>query len=921
MMKILDKIFGSGEKKLQKKLQPIVDEINAFEPEISKLSDSELRAKTDEFRKKIKEEANKHKDKEAELLEQRKKSANESDKERNKIVREYLRATNEKFETILPEAFAVVREAAKRVLKQRHFDVQLMGGIVLHQGRIAEMKTGEGKTLVATLAMYLNALEGKGAHLVTVNDYLARRDANWMGPIYHFLGLSIGCVQHDKSFLFDPAVLPDENEVTVEMENLREVSRKEAYAADITYGTNNEFGFDYLRDNMAGNLEQTSQRDFNFVIVDEVDSILIDEARTPLIISAPDEESIPMYKQFARMIGQLQKDADYTLDEQMKAVMITDEGISKVEKMLGIQDFYADQVESINRAHQLEQALKAKEYFIRDKNYVVKEGQVIIVDDFTGRLMPGRRYSEGLHQAIEAKEGVDVQKESRTLATITFQNYFRMYDKLSGMTGTAITSSEEFSRVYDLDVEIIPTNKILIRQDLNDTIYKTEMGKYIALAREVRKRHEKGQPVLIGTISIEKSELISAILQKEGVPHEILNAKNHEREALIVTNAGQKGSVTIATNMAGRGTDIKLGESVKELGGLCIFGTERHEARRIDDQLRGRSGRQGDPGVSQFFISMDDDLMRIFGSDRMKSIMNALKVPEDQPIENRFISSSIEKAQAKIEGFHFDARKHVLEYDDVMNKQREYIYGKRRSILRKTKDNESLKEEMKIMMEAEATEIVNAHCLQARRDWQVNEVVETSKNMFMLEDDLTANLNELQDKNGNDEEIRKQMVKLLVEKGVERYATKEQDVGAETMRQVERFIMLRSIDVSWMQYLSTMDRVKDSVKLRGYGMRDPLIEYKKEAYMMFRRLLATIQTSAIENIFRIKVAPQAPIVPRRNLVMSSSAKSSGETKPISAASGDSKGQPASAKASAGKVGRNEPCPCGSGKKYKKCCGK
>ncbi|MCX6762787.1 MAG: preprotein translocase subunit SecA, partial [Candidatus Moranbacteria bacterium] len=675
---IFSKLFGSAENQTNKFL-PLADEINRLEAEMEKLSDVELKAKTEEFRKRLEK--------------------------------------GEKEDDILPEAFAVVREAVKRVDGKRLFDVQLLGGITLHQGKIAEMKTGEGKTHTATTAVYLNALSGKGVHIVTVNDYLSKRDMNWMGPIYHFLGLSAGCIQHDASFIYEPKII-DSDEVSVEMENLRPVSRRDAYAADITYGTNNEFGFDYLRDNMVQSLDQMVQRQvMNYAIVDEVDSILIDEARTPLIISAPDSESTTLYRQFAQVVPRLKREEDYTVDEKMKAVSLTDKGISAVEKMLGVENIY--DISKISYVHQLEQALKANILFKRDRDYVVQDGQVVIVDDFTGRLMPGRRYSEGLHQAIEAKENVEVQKESRTLATITFQNYFRMYKKLAGMTGTALTSAEEFAKVYKLDVIPIPTNQPMIRKDLADMVYKNEEGKFRAVVEEIKERHEKGQPVLVGTIAIERSEALHDMLERTGVPHEVLNAKNHEKEAQIIARAGEKGSVTIATNMAGRGTDIKLGEGVCELGGLHILGTERHEARRIDNQLRGRSGRQGDPGSSQFFVSLEDELMRRFGGDKVKNIMDRFGLPDDQPIENKIITRSIESAQSKIEGFNFDIRKHVLEYDDVMNKQREVIYKKRREILLK----ESLKDEVMNIVEEEIEQIVSMHTAGHPEDWQMENIL------------------------------------------------------------------------------------------------------------------------------------------------------------------------------------------------------
>ncbi|MEK7173587.1 MAG: preprotein translocase subunit SecA, partial [Patescibacteria group bacterium] len=683
-MSLWSSIFGDANARFLKGLEPLAERINALEPDLQKLTaeDFPLRAAA---------------------------------------VKERL-GNGETLDDILPEAFALVREAARRTLGQRHFDVQLLGGMVLHKGQIAEMRTGEGKTLTATLAVYLNALEGKGAHVITVNDYLARRDAVWMGQIYHALGMSVGCINHASSFLYDPehteiiqnAKLKNDPELDVKRdifggfkvvnEFLRPCSRKESYAADITYGTNNEYGFDYLRDNLAYQTDQVSQQGHHFAIIDEVDSILIDEARTPLIISAPDEESGELYKVFATLVPKLKKEADFNVDEKLKAVTLTEEGIEKVEHLLGIKDIYTEK--GIRYVHHLEQALKAQTLFQRDKEYVVKDGEIIIVDEFTGRLMPGRRWSEGLHQAVEAKEGVAVQRESRTLASVTFQNYFRLYKKIAGMTGTAQTSAEEFHKVYSLDVTTIPTNKQLVRADHSDKVYQTTMGKYQAVVRHIKECHEKGQPILVGTISIEKNELLSALLKKEGIPYTMLNAKHHEEEGAIIAQAGKKGAVTIATNMAGRGVDIILGgnppladeaNAVREAGGLFVLGTERHEARRIDDQLRGRAGRQGDPGESQFFVSLEDDLMRVFGSEKIKRLMGSFGIPEDEPIENGMISRSIESAQSKIEGFHFDSRKHLLEYDDVMNKQREAVYRLRREFLRA--DEDALIERIEHMME------------------------------------------------------------------------------------------------------------------------------------------------------------------------------------------------------------------------------
>ncbi len=821
-MAILNKIFGDANEKYLKQLQPLINEINSLEPKFERFSNEELKEKTKEFKERLGKET---------------------------------------VDDILPEAFAQVREAAKRTLGQRPFDVQLIGGIVLHQGKIAEMKTGEGKTLAATLPVYLNALEGKGCHLVTVNDYLARRDTVWMGQIYHLLGLSVGCLNHDQSFLYEPGYKqPDKEKDKIRDELgsfrvvedfLKPVSRKEAYDADITYGTNNEFGFDYLRDNMVYDLSQQVQRGFHYAIVDEVDSILIDEARTPLIISAPDIESSKYYQEFARIIPKLNPQTDYQIDEKMRAVTLTEEGINRVEKILGMGNIYEER--GIKYLHHLEQALRAEAMFKRDRDYVVKDGEVIIVDEFTGRLMPGRRWSGGLHKAIEAKEGVRVQPESLTLASITFQNYFRMYQKLAGMTGTAATSAEEFDKVYGLEVIIVPTNEPMIRGDLPDVVYKTEKGKFEALIKEIKEKHQKEQPVLVGTTSIEKNEYLGKLLDREGIPHQILNAKRHEKEGEIIAQAGKWGAVTIATNMAGRGVDIILGgnpldekkaKEIIKIGGLHVIGTERHEARRIDNQLRGRSGRQGDPGSSQFFVSLEDDVLRIFGSERIKSLMTALKIPEDQPIEANLVSSAIESAQSKIEGMNFDMRKHILEYDDVMNKHREVIYKKRRELLEKAQ-----KQQLK------------------------PQILEMVKKAGLKEED---------------------------------YEKKEKEVGDENMRQIEKIVSLRTLDMLWMEHLENMEYLRDSVRLRAYGQRDPLVEYKNEGHKMFQRLLSTMESAIANTIFRVSLAPVPPPPVRSNQLKSA------------AISGYQR--------SKNKPGRNDPCPCGkinpkTGKpmKYKKCC--
>lgn len=876
-MGIFGKLFGSNQKEISK-LMPIVEKINALDVEIRRLSDEGLRRKTDEFKKRI--------------------------------------ADGETLDQLLPEAFAVVREAADRVNGTRPFDVQLIGGIVLHQGKLAEMKTGEGKTLTSTLPIYLNALTGKGVHVVTVNDYLAKRDCNWMGSIFHFLGISSACIIHSASYLYEPKIM-DANEVSVEMENLREVSRRDAYNADITYGTNNEFGFDYLRDNMVQSSAQMSQRELNYAIVDEVDSILIDEARTPLIISAPDAESAKMYQQFAQIMPSLKKEEDYTVDEKMKAVVITDAGISKVEKMIGVENLY--ETGKIGYVHHLEQALKAHVIFQRDRDYVVKDGEVIIVDDFTGRMMPGRRYSEGLHQAIEAKEGVKVQKESRTLATITFQNYFRIYNKLAGMTGTALTSAEEFFKVYDVDVVEIPTNKKMQRIDHPDVIFKTEKGKFDAIAERIKEVNKIGQPVLVGTIAIEKSEYLSALLQRNGVPHEVLNAKNHEREASIIAKAGHKGAVTIATNMAGRGTDIKLGEGVKEVGGLLIIGTERHEARRIDNQLRGRAGRQGDPGASQFYVSLEDELMRRFGGDKLKSLMDRLGLPEDQPIQNSIISKSIENAQSKIEGFNFDIRKHVLDYDNVMNKQREVIYKKRREIL----DMKDTKSEMLNYITEEIERMVSFNCAGDEIDWDVQEINNSFSSIVSVQGDFIKKIEEIRnDSRHNAAEKIGRMTEFLLGEAKEIYNKKESEIGTDQMRSIEKAVILQTTDMAWMNHLDEIDYLREGIGLRGYGQRDPLIEYKREAFAMFSGLLENVRSGIVSTIFRVNaVSKQQNEAPAQKLDFkgaSDGVEQFGAAKEIQDGEVEKKKQ--SPIINDNKVGRNDPCPCGSGKKYKKCCG-
>ncbi|MDO8565739.1 MAG: preprotein translocase subunit SecA [Candidatus Moranbacteria bacterium] len=890
-MAFLEKLFGSNEREINR-FRPLVEEINTFEPTLQALSDEELKGKAQTFRERL--------------------------------------AAGEILDDILPEAYAVVREVAKRVIGERHYDVQMLGGIALHHGKIAEMKTGEGKTLTSTLPIYLNALTGLGVHVVTVNDYLAKRDCNWMGRVYEALGLTTGCiVGQNVSYRYESHV-KDDNAVSVEnlsavgqMENLIPATRQEAYRADVTYGTNNEFGFDYLRDNMVSELAEMAQKELNFAIVDEVDSILIDEARTPLIISAPDMESTKLYEKFARIVPLLAAEVDYVVDEKMKVVTLTDEGMNHVERLLGMGNIYASG--NIQYVHHLEQSLKAQIIFRLDRDYVVKEGQVIIVDDFTGRLMPGRRYSEGLHQAIEAKEGVAVQRESRTLATITFQNYFRLYKKMAGMTGTATTSAEEFAKVYKLDVVEIPTNRPMVRKDLPDVVYKTEEAKFRAIAAQVKEIHAKGQPALIGTIAIEKSEYLSALLTREGVSHEVLNAKNHEREAAIVANAGQKNAVTIATNMAGRGTDIKLGEGVREVGGLIIIGTERHEARRIDNQLRGRAGRQGDPGASQFFVSLEDELMRRFGGERMKSMMTTLGLPEDEPIQNALISKTIESAQSKIEGFNFDTRKHVLDYDDVMNKQREVVYRKRRTVLGLSE----FRDETLRLLAEELDHVISFHTALAESEWNMKEIVAEGNGMFPALDEKEAlkRLEAIRDDRSKDEaEKRGLILEYLMGEAKKAYSEKEGIFGKDIWNNVQRALYLRSLDTLWMNHLDEIDYLRQGIGLRGYGQRDPLIEYKREAYDLFLGLMDTVRKTYLMTILKIGPAVGVPQkeVPREvnfrgaddSVAQFSGPRAGTESATVGSDSGEAPKQAPIVNQST--VGRNDPCPCGSGLKWKRC---
>ena len=781
MFGFIQKLLGNKNAKEIKRIRLIVDEINELEPSMLALSDASLKAKTEEFKARL--------------------------------------AEGETLDDILPEAFAVVREASKRVLGMRHFDVQMIGGVVLHRGNIAEMRTGEGKTLVATLPVYLNALSGKGAHVVTVNDYLARRDSEWMGRLYNFLGLSTGLI----------------------VAGLDYDQRKQAYAADITYGTNNEFGFDYLRDNMVVHADQMVQRPLNYAIVDEVDSILIDEARTPLIISGPGERSTERYYELAKIVPHLVKDEDYTIDEKQKTIAPTEEGITKVEKMLHIENLYDSSNLELN--HLLSASLRAYAMMERDKDYVVKDGEVVIVDEFTGRLMFGRRYSDGLHQAIEAKEGLKVERESQTLASITFQNYFRMYEKLSGMTGTAKTEEQEFNNIYGLEVYEIPPNKVLARIDMPDLIFKTKAAKYRAVVRDVVERHKTGQPILVGTTSITQSEMLSDMLTKAGIPHNVLNAKHHEKEAEIVANAGQYGMVTIATNMAGRGTDISLGEGVAELGGLHILGTERHESRRIDNQLRGRSGRQGDNGSSQFFLSLEDDLMRIFGADNIAGMMDKLGMEEDEPIEHSLITKSIERAQKKVENHNFNIRKYILEYDDVMNQQREVLYGQRRLIL----NNQSLRETILHMVDNLIINAMNQYADEKLypEEWNYEGLLKHLEIYFLEPGMLTVEQME--------EYGRAELQEHLIDIAHKEYEKRESLFGEANMRELEKAIMLKVVDSKWMEHLDAMDMLKEGIGLRAYGQKNPLVEYKFEAYDMFESMKEAITDETIMYLYRIQI--------------------------------------------------------------------
>ncbi len=889
MLKWVTGFLGDSNEKELRRLDPIVDQINQLEPETQGLSEEQLRAKTDEFRARL--------------------------------------AAGETLDDIMPEAYAVVRETIRRLLGERAFDVQLMGAIALHEGKIAELKTGEGKTLVAALPLYLNALEGKGAHLVTVNDYLAKRDSQWYGRALHALGLSVGVLQHEASYLYTSEQVSD-------AENLEHVvpcHRSEAYRADITYGTNHEFGFDYLRDNMAVDAPRRVLRELNYAIVDEVDNILIDEARTPLIISGPAQESTQTYATFARIVPGLQQEVDYTIDEKARSVSLTEEGIAKVEKRIGVQNIFSP--ENYRLTRYLEAALKAHAIFRRDRDYVVKDGEVTIVDEFTGRLMPGRRWSDGLHQAVEAKERVKIQQESLTYATITLQNFFRLYDKLAGMTGTAVTEAEEFHKIYGLEVIVIPTNLPMIREDNTDLVYRNERAKFDAVVKEIEETHQQGQPVLVGTVSIEKSEYLSELLKRKGIKHQVLNAKHHEREAGIVADAGRFGGVTIATNMAGRGTDIVLGgkrdgdrsegewqrehDHVVQAGGLHIVGTERHEARRIDNQLRGRSGRQGDPGSSRFFVSLEDDIMRRFAPDWLGGMLGRLGMEEDMPIESGAVSKAIESSQTKVEGHNFDIRKHLVEYDDVMNAQRDMIYSERDKALQ----GADLRSTILDMVREEITDLVDLHAPERYQDqWDLETLLADVGAVVRLPSSFNLRTFE--------ELSHDEILEKLLAHAEEDYERREAEIGPEAMRTLERLLMLRTIDSLWVEHLTAMDEMRQGIGLRAYGQADPLVAYKREAHDMWGQLLANIRRQVTHSVYHVELGRQRPQQAPATAAASQPQPQAGADEAVPAAVGAAAGGARSGRdarraivgGKARKIGRNQPCPCGSGKKYKKCHG-
>jgi preprotein translocase subunit SecA len=886
MLGILGKFFDSNEKEINK-LSPIVQQINAWEEKTKKLSDAAFPKKTKEFKERVEE--------------------------------------GEPLTNILPEAFALVREAARRTIGQRHFDAQLMASIVLSEGKIAEQKTGEGKTLSATPALYLHALTGKGVHLVTVNDYLARRDAGWMGPIFNFLGLTVASLISEESFVYDEKYVNKEVHDT-RLAHLKSVSRKEAYEADVVYGINSEFGFDYLRDNMAQDAQGLVQRGFYYAVVDEVDSVLIDEARTPHIISAPDEAPAQKYYEYAKLVDKLNPEIDYKIDEKLRTAHLTDHGIGKIEKLYGISNIYEKDFDTV---YHLEAALKARTLFHKEKDYIVKDNEVILVDEFTGRLMVGRRLSEGLHQAIEAKENVTIQRESKTLATVSLQNYFRMYERLGGMTGTAVTEAEEFHKIYKLDVVVIPTHRPMIRKDLSDAIYKTAPAKYSAVAIEIEKAHAKGQPVLVGTTSIEKNEIVSELLKRKGIKHEVLNAKNHEREAEIIAKAGEKGAVTVATNMAGRGVDIILGgeppkdakglkewekkhQEVLDAGGLYVIGTERHESRRIDNQLRGRSGRQGDPGLSQFFVGLDDEIMRLFGGDTISGLMTRFNMPENVPLQHPLVSRAIEQAQIKVEGYNFDIRKHLVEYDDVLNKQREIIYGRRKKSLETDNKSEELKNEILEKIHAAITASVTMSSVNLPEGSPIEQAVEKFSTIIPFDEASLKQIStQLEQISSMEEKIN-----FLNSLADDIYGTKEKQMGTELMRQVEKFVLLSVVDNLWMDHLDAIENLRQGIGLRGYGQKDPLVEYKNEAYTMFEQLINAIDDDVVHRIFKIQVqAPPGTPEHHHHVV----AQPAGGNANAEVSAGAQKPSVSSSPTGVNKkLGRNDPCWCGSGKKYKRC---
>lgn len=881
--------MDANEKELNR-IRPIVERINAEEGNVRSLKDGEFSQKTAEFKERL--------------------------------------AGGETQDDLIVPAFALVREAARRIIGERHFDVQLLAALTLHRGAVAEQKTGEGKTLSAIPALYLNTLTGRGVHLVTVNDYLARRDAGWMGPIFHLLGLTTSAMIHDQSFLYDPN-FNDESVSDWRLRYLKPIARKEAYASDITYGINSEYGFDYLRDNMVSEASQMTQRGFHYAIVDEVDSVLIDEARTPHIISAPDTEPTQKYYEYAKLVERLENEKDYSVDEKLHTAHLTEEGILKVEKMLGVDNLYEKDFTTV---HHIEAALKARTLFRKDKEYVVKEGQVVIVDEFTGRLLAGRRFSEGLHQAIEAKEGVPIQQESRTLATVSLQNYFRMYQKLAGMTGTAATEAEEFHKIYKLDVVIIPTNRKMIRQDMPDFVYKTAKAKFDAVVSEIAKLNQKGQPVLVGTTSIEKNEMLSELLYKKGVPHQMLNAKNHEKEASIISDAGKKGAVTVATNMAGRGVDIILGgtppskaqesakllkewkknhEEVVRLGGLHVIGTERHESRRIDNQLRGRSGRQGDPGTSRFFVGLDDDIMRLFGGEQVARLMTIFKLPDDVPLEHAMVSRAIQQAQVKVEGFHFDTRKHLVEYDDVLNKQREIIYGLRRQIVA----GENLKDLILDKISGQITTLVNMYSAEGFSNTEREKILAEFISIVPFDPNSQRQILDQLSQIINTESLSEFLLKVVRDV----YQNREKELGNEIMRQIEKWVSLSVLDNLWMNHLDAIDDLREGIGLRGYGHLDPLVEYKNEAFSMFERLVSAIDYDITHRIFKVQVqlSQDQLSVLKRQQQTAISQEAQQELNKQQTTNNTSTSLSAS-KHQKKKLGRNDPCPCGSGKKWKKC---